>query len=193
MAKRASQEINAGSMADIAFLLLIFFLVATTMNVDSGIMRTLPPMADENQKADNIKVNKRNLMHFSINQVDGLYLNGTEDIRLDQIVEKAKEFIMNSTNSSDLPELVDVEIPLLGKVKVGKGVISLQNTRQTSYDMYVKVQNELTRAYNELREDASQKYFYNKFEDLSGEQQEAIRDLIPMRISEAEPKETENK
>ena len=190
MAKRASQEINAGSMADIAFLLLIFFLVATTMNVDSGIMRTLPPMADEKSDA---KVNKRNLMHVSINQIDGLFLNLTDPLALDQIVGKAKEFILNEANSPDLPELVEVEIPLLGKVKVGKGVISLQNTRQTSYAMYVQVQNELTRAYNELREDASQKYFYKRFEDLSEEQNQAIRDLIPMRISEAEPVETETK
>ena len=188
MAKRSSQEINAGSMADIAFLLLIFYLVATTMNVDSGIMRTLPPMADENVEQDNVKVNKRNLMFVSINQFDQLLLNLKEPITLDRIVGDAKEFILNSDNSEELPEFEEKEIDLIGKIKVSKGVISLQNERQTTYEMYVKVQNELTRAFNELREEASVKYFGKNFENLSEEEQEAIRDAIPMRISEAEPK-----
>ncbi len=188
MAKRASQEINAGSMADIAFLLLIFFLVATTMNVDSGIMRSLPPMADESVKQDNLKVNKRNLMYISVNQFDQLLLNLKEQITLDRIVGEAKNFFMNPNNSSELPEMEEVDIELIGKVKVSKGLISLQNERQTSYQMYVKVQNELTRAFNELREDASYKYFSKSFEQLSEEEKEAIRKAIPMRISEAEPK-----
>ena len=189
MAKRSIPEINAGSTADIAFLLLIFYLVATTMSVESGIMRTLPPMADESIEQDNIKVNKRNLMYVSVNSFDQLLLNLKEPITLDQIVGEAKEFILNSNDSEDLPEFVEEEIDLIGKIKVSKGVISLQNQRETTYEMYVMVQNELTRAFNELREDASVKYFANSFKNLSEEQQEAIRKAVPMRISEADTKQ----
>lgn len=186
MAKRASQEINAGSMADIAFLLLIFFLVATTMNVDSGIMRTLPPMADESVQQDNLKVNKRNLMFVSVNQFDQLLLNLKDIVTLDKIVGEAKKFILNSENSTELPEMEEIDIELIGKVKVSKGVISLTSARQASYETYVKVQNELTRAFNELREDAAMQYFGKSFEQLDEEQKEAVRDAVPMRISEAE-------
>ena len=110
MAKRSSQEINAGSMADIAFLLLIFFLVATTMNVDSGIMRTLPPMADESVEQENLKVNKRNLMFVSVNQFDQLLLNLKDYVTIDKIAEEAKQFVLNSQNSPELPEMEEVDI-----------------------------------------------------------------------------------
>lgn len=187
MAKRSIPEINAGSMADIAFLLLIFFLVATTMNVDSGIMRTLPPMADETQKQENLKVNKRNLMYVSINQDDMLLLNLKERIGLERVAEEAKRFILNPMNDPNLPEFEEVEVNLLGKVKVSKGVISLQNERRTSYKVYVMVQNELTRAFNEVRNEMAIHYFGRPFEQLDENQKEAIRQVVPMRISEAEP------
>lgn len=188
MAKRSSQEINAGSMADIAFLLLIFFLVATTMNVDSGIMRTLPPMADESEKQENLKVNQRNLMYVSINQDDILLLNLKEQVSLDRIAPEATKFILNLNNDESLPEFVEEDIELIGKVKVSKGVISLENHRSTSYEMYVMVQNELTRAFNEIREDAAHRYFGMPFEQLDEPRKDAIRKVVPMRISEAEPR-----
>ncbi|MEG1554029.1 MAG: biopolymer transporter ExbD [Rikenellaceae bacterium] len=188
MAKRSAPEINAGSMADIAFLLLIFYLVTTTMNVDSGIMRSLPPMADKSQKQEDVKMKKRNLLFVSINSQDKILLNLTDQVGIENLTERVKEFILNPNNDPEMPEKNEVEVNLLGKIQVSKAVISLQNTRYTSYNMYIKVQNELTRAYNELRNDLSQREFGKTYDNLDENQQTAIRDAIPLRISEAEPK-----
>lgn len=188
MAKRSVPEVNAGSMADIAFLLLIFYLVTTTMNVDSGIMRSLPPNADQNQKQEDVKMKKRNLLFVSINSQDKILLNLTDQVGIEDLTEKTKEFILNPSNNQEMPEKEEIDVDLLGKRQVSKAVISLQNTRYTSYDMYIKVQNELTRAYNELRNDLSQKEFSKSYDNLEDNQQAAVRKAIPLRISEAEPK-----
>ena len=186
--KKRVEEINAGSMADIAFLLLIFYLVTTTMNVDSGIMRTLPPLADENAAKSDIQINKRNLLFVSINSQDKILLHLKEPVAIENLTERVKEFIMNPKNSLELPETEEVEIDLLGKRRVSKAVISLQNTRNTSYNVYVKVQNELNRAYTELRNEFSVREFGKPYEELNELQVDAVRVAIPLRISEAEPK-----
>lgn len=186
MSKRANQEINAGSMADIAFLLLIFFLVTTTMNTDSGIMRTLPPIAEEQETE--IKMKKRNILFVSINARDQILLNLSEPIDLFQLKERAKTFILNPTNDAEMPEIDIKEVEGIGNIRVSRATISLQNTTATSYNMYVMVQNELTRAYNEIREQYSQRYFGIPYDRLDKDQLKAIREAVPLRISEAEPK-----
>ena len=186
MSKRANPEINAGSMADIAFLLLIFFLMTTTMNVDSGIMRTLPPSSEEEQ--DDIKMKKRNILFISINNNDRILLNLSESVELTDIKDRTKKFILNIANNSNLPEVEVKFVEGLGNIRVSKATISLQNTNATSYDIYVRVQNELTRAYNEIRNEYSNKYFGKQFANLDKEQVKAIRAAVPMRISEAPPK-----
>lgn len=188
MAKRALPEVNAGSMADIAFLLLIFFLVSTTMNVDSGIQRMLPPLVDEAQQKDS-EVNERNIMMVMVNQYNNLLVNQKEIIPLTDLTARAKEFILNPNGSPELPEKEIINIELLGDFPVSKGVISLQNQRPTSYDMYIKVQNELTRAFNEIRNDLAVEKFGAAYEDLKDDaQKDAINKAIPLRISEAEPR-----
>ena len=187
MAKRQIQEINAGSMADIAFLLLIFFLVATTMNVDTGISRVLPPMPDENQKDEAIDVKKRNILLVYVSKFDDVMVGG-QRMDLSQIKDKAKEFITNPTNSPDLPERKVVDIENFGKFPVSQGVVSLQNDRGTSYDMYIRVQNELTRAFNEVRNELSMQKYGKKYEDLDDDARKAIQTAIPLKISEAEPR-----
>lgn len=186
MAKREIPEINAGSMADIAFLLLIFFLVATTMDVDSGLQRRLPPWLDETtEKPPEIK--KRNVFTVLINANNQLLVqNEWGDVRM--LRKKAKEFIENANDDPDLPEKEMLEIPFFGTYPVSKQVISLQNDRGTKYEMYLKVQNELVAAYNELRNELSQKKFGKEYSKLEQEQQEAINKIYPQRISEAEPK-----
>lgn len=186
MSKRANQEINAGSMADIAFLLLIFFLVTTTMNTDSGIMRTLPPL-DEHQETE-IKMKKRNILFVSINARDQILLNLSEPIDLSQLKERAKTFILNRANDTEMPEIDIKEVEGIGNIRVSRATISLQNTTATSYNMYVMVQNELTRAYNEIRDEYSQRYFGIPYDRLDKDQLKAIREAVPLRISEAEPK-----
>lgn len=183
--KRKVQEINAGSMADIAFLLLIFFLVATTMNVDSGITRVLPPIADKPQDAPDIK--ERNLMLVHVNMYDAVAVKG-QAIHITQLKDIAQEFILNTADDESMPEKEMTEIALIGNYPVSKGVISLQNDRGTSYDMYIKVQNELTRAFNEIRDAVSVDKFGKKFTELEEEQRSAIQKAVPLKISEAEPR-----
>ncbi len=191
MARREIQEINAGSMADIAFLLLIFFLVSTTMDTDSGILTKLPPMPEDKQD-EQVDVKERNIFVVLVNRNNQLLVEG-ELMNIRDLREAAKVFIMNPADDPNLPakEIVDVEY--FGPVEVTKKhVISIQNDRGTSYEMYIAVQNEISAAYNELRDGLSMTKFGVKFEDLSGEENDdkrkAIEDVIPRNISEAEPK-----
>lgn len=187
MAKRQVPEISAGSMADIAFLLLIFYLVSTTMNVDSGLQRMLPQLADEKNQEENLS-KKRNTMLVFIDANDNMMVQ-MQRMQVSELTDKAKEFILNPTNSADLPESEVVDIELIGEFPVSKGVISVQNDRSTSYDMYIQVQNELVRAFNEARDDLSSTKFGKNFADLTEEERTAITKAIPLRISEAEPRD----
>ena len=182
--KRKIPEINAGSMADIAFLLLIFFLVATTMNTDTGIQRVLPPWVET---ADAPPIKERNLMQVKVTQYDQIQVQG-KLVHLSQVKDLAKDFILNVGDSEELPEKVVTDIELVGSYPVSEGVISLQNDRGTSYDMYIKVQNELTRAFNEIRDNVARERFGASFEELDEAKRKAIQKAVPPKISEAEPK-----
>ncbi|HCV16346.1 MAG TPA: biopolymer transporter ExbD [Rikenellaceae bacterium] len=186
---RPVKEINAGSMADIAFLLLIFFLMVTTMDIESGLQRRLPPMPDENQKQDDIQVNRRNILVVRLNDSDGL-LAGGEMMNVTMLKDKAKEFLLNPANDVSLPEKEEKIIEGFGPFQVSKGVISLQNTRGTSYKAYIEVQNELVKAVNEIRDDFAMVNFGKKYIALDEDRQRIVRDAIPQNISEAEPKDT---
>ncbi len=187
MAKRELPEINAGSMADIAFLLLIFFLVATTMDTDSGLARKLPPMPDKNQQNNNSKVKERNVFVVLINSHNQLLVEG-QPMQVRDLREKTKEFIANPLNRANLPEKKPTEVKYFGTYPVSKGIVSLQNDRGTSYKTYIAVQNELVAAYNELRDELAMQKFSKPFKELSEDEQKAIRKIYPQRISEAEPK-----
>ena len=183
MAKK-TPEINASSMADVAFLLLIFFLVATTMDIDSGLNRVLPPWSEKQTEAPDIK--ERNLMLVHVNKYDQIAVQG-ELVQVNQLKDRAKEWVLNRENDKNLPEKKKETIDLIGSYEVSQGVISLQNDRGTSYEMYIKVQNELTRAFNEIRDELSKAHFGRVFADLEKTQQDAIAKAVPMKISEAEP------
>ncbi|MFO7879203.1 MAG: ExbD/TolR family protein [Bacteroidota bacterium] len=189
MPRRETPEINGGSMADIAFLLLIFFLVTTTMDVDTGIARKLPQMPDEEQiEDDDVKIKERNIFIVLINKNDQLLVQG-ELMEIRNLKDEAKEFILNENNNEKLPEKEEKYIEELGEtMMVPKGVISLQNDRGTSYGKYIQVQNELVAAYNEIRDDFAYSQFGKEYEELSDEQKEAVKKMYPQRISEAEPK-----
>ncbi|MCK9270516.1 MAG: biopolymer transporter ExbD [Bacteroidales bacterium] len=187
MARRATQEINAGSMADIAFLLLIFFLVTTTMDVDTGISRKLPPPLDPSVKPPDIR--QRNIFTVLVNSRDRLAVDG-EPINISELRQRTKTFMSNPQNREDLPEMTLRNIPPLGNVRVSKGVISLKNDRGTSYKMYIAVQNELAAAINELRDELAMEKFGRKYGQLISEDQiKAIQKAIPVPISEAEPED----
>ncbi|MBQ3712172.1 MAG: biopolymer transporter ExbD [Bacteroidales bacterium] len=180
--------LNTSSTADIAFLLLCYFLMTTTMGSQTGLSRRLPPMPDEKQKTQDQKVNRRNIIIVKINSQDRL-MAGTEPMDVSQLKDKIKIFLTNPTNDPTLPEKELLDIEGLGKREVSKGVISLQNDRGTSYQAYIAVQNELVKAVNELRDEASMVEFGKKFLQLDEDQQGMIKKLIPSYISEAEPKD----
>ena len=184
--------LNTTSTGDIAFLLLIFFLVATTMDVDKGIQRRLPPMPDENQKQQDIKVNRRNIVVVRINAQDRILAGGTP-MDISQVKDQIKEFITNPANSEALPEKEMKDIEGFGQYAVSKGVVSLQNDRGTSYSAYLKVQNEIVKAFNEIRDDFAMSNFGSKYRDLDNDQQKIVREAIPQSISEAEPKDVAKK
>jgi biopolymer transport protein ExbD len=189
---RMSPEINAGSMADIAFLLLIFFLVTTTMDIDSGILRVLPPPIDEKAPPPP-PVRERNVLVVLVDQFDRLMVKGQiEDVK--NLRSRTKEFISNPTNDPKMPEKRTEYIEHLGDIEVSRGVISLQNDRNTSYEMYITVQNELAAAINELRDELSRQKFGIGFAELKNEEyNRAIRQAVLMAISEAEPKDVGGK
>ncbi len=188
MAKRELTPINAGSMADIAFLLLIFFLVTTTMDVDTGLMRQLPQIQDEEEQDKDEKIKERNVFVVLVNQYDDLLVEG-KPMNIHNLRDAAKEFIANPNNKSDLPVKVEKELPYFGKVFLTRGpVISLQNDRGTTYGMYIRVQNELMAAKDELRDELSTQYFGMKYDDLDESRQDAVMKYYSSALSEAEPK-----
>ncbi len=170
--KRFKNEINAGSMADIAFLLLIFFLVTTTIDVDKGITVKLPPWDETDTTID---VLQRNLFKVNVNANDELLIRG-ERTDVANLKKRAIEFILNPEKSKDLPR------------SPRNAIISLQNDRETSYDMYITVYNELKAAYNSIWQEEALKRFGQNYAELDIESKKAIRKDIPLVISEAEPK-----
>lgn len=185
---RKTPEIPSASMADIAFMLLIFFITATSMDVDSGLERVLPQMPPENQEQDDTPpIKERNVFSVLLDANNRLMVEG-ELLRVEDLREKTKEFLTNPGNSETMPETKPTEIPLIGDFDVSKGVISLRNDHGTQYGMYIAVQNELVAAVNEVRNELSTQKFGKKYAELTSEQQDAIREAIPSRISEAEPK-----
>ena len=189
--KRKVQEINAGSMADIAFLLLIFFLVATTMNTDTGLTRVLPPMPDPNQKQEDVKVKERNLFPVLV-AGNGTIMAKGEQIDIRRLKDKAKEFVLNPLDDENLPEkeVKELELPdgSMWAYPISQGVISLQTTRDTNYQVYIMVQNELTRAFNEIRDEVAMRKFGANFADLNEDQRNVVTKAVPLKILEAEPR-----
>ena len=206
MAKRSVPEVNAGSMADIAFLLLIFFLVTTTIDKDKGLIRQLPP--DQPEEVEPPIIKERNLFIVIVNRNDQLLVEN-ELMELKDVRQAAIDFLDNggipagqeghcnfckgerNPSSSDNPT---------------KAIISLSTDRETSYKTYVAVQNELGAAYNFLRDRESERINGWKYtemkasldkgdykdspnqEKLLKDKLKAVKDLIPFKLSEAEPK-----
>lgn len=203
MARRSAPEINAGSMADIAFLLLIFFLVTTTIEKDRGLIRALPPDQPENVEPPIIK--EKNLFVVIVNKNDELLVED-EPMEIKDLQEAAIAFLDNggvprgqdghcdycqgerNPSSSDYPD---------------KAIITVKNDRETSYETYIMVQNELVGAYNVLRDRESQRLYGWKYteikaaidegifkgnEDKTKEKLDIIKDMYPQKLSEVDPK-----
>lgn len=199
MAKRSSPEINAGSMADIAFLLLIFFLVTTTMESDSGISRRLPPMQDENVTPPILR--ERNVFQVMVNRNNDLLVED-ELMALDDLRQAAIDFLDNGGGLG--PEACDYcqgAGDPASSDNPDKAVVMLINDRNTSYGTYIAVQNELVAAYNFLRDRSAEGLYGKTFSQMEAdyndvnytgdkealeEQIARVRDMWPQKLSEAD-------
>ena len=189
---RPAQQLPSASLADIAFMVLIFFLLVSTMDQEMGLQRRLPPMPDPNQKTDDVQIKRRNIMVVRINDADRLLAGGVP-MDVSMLKDKAKEFLLIPMNDENLPEKEEKMIEGFGSYPISRGVISLQNTRGTSYNAYLKVQNELVKAVNEIRDEFALQNFGKIYMSLDEDKQRIVRDAIPQNISEADPKDTGKK
>ena len=192
MGKRKVPGLNASSTADISFILLIFFLVTTSMDTDRGLAVRLPNPPEENQQ-DPPKIRERNSMIVNVNmnnQIMVTIAKEPREIQVSELRELAKEFIANPEDKADLPEKVAVELPApFGVQMITKNhVISLQTDRATNYDTYFQVENELYGAYNDLRDELARKTFGRPYRECTEDEQLACRQYYKCVISEAEPK-----
>ena len=187
--KRKMPGLNTSSTADISFMLLIFFLVTTSMDTDQGLARSLPKPPEDDQSNNEIKVKERNILNIRINK-DNYLLIGDDYATLADVKERAKEFIKNEDNKPNLPELKPHKVKELGKtfMVTENHVISVQTDRGTDYGVYFAVQDALVSAYNEIRDEFSKQEFGYKYDQLDADQQKIVRDVYPQKISEAEPK-----
>ncbi len=194
---RETPEVSAGSMADVAFLLLIFFLVTTTMAVDSGIMRKLPPPVPDDIEAPPVKT--RNVFQVLINSADAIMISdkaaqsasAMKEAKKDDLRHMVKDFLTpRFPDNVKFPETKEIDLDFIGTYHKTKGIVSLQNDRGTSYDIYIFVQNELAAAVRELRDELSNEYFgmdFNLLLKADEAKAKAIQKAVPMAISEAEP------
>lgn len=190
--KKKMPGLNTTSTADISFMLLIFFLVTTSMDTDMGLARRLPKPPDPDQEDATMDIKKRNILYVRLNFNGQLWLEDETTrgyAEMSELRPRVKEFVKNEQNLSILPEKHVKNIDLLGQCFVtDKHVISVQTDRATPYDAYFQVQNELVAAYNELRNELSKQKFGREFQYLKDEEKLAIKQYYPQNISEAEPK-----
>ena len=190
--KKKVPGLNQSSTADISFILLIFFLITTSMDTDMGLARRLPRPPEENQEDATMDIKSRNILYVQMNSAGQLWVkdemeSGYEDLK--NLRNRVKEFVKNEKNLSKYPEKHVKNIDILGQCFVtDKHVISVQTDCGTPYAVYFEVQNELVAAYNELRNELSKQKFGRPYDALGDEEKVAVRAYYPQNISEAEPK-----
>lgn len=170
--ERESADINGSSMADIAFLLLIFFLVTTTINVDTGIGMVLPPPVTEDNPPPPIK--ERNLMNILVNET-GLIMMDEVATPINEVQTKLIEFIKNPENSEEL------------SASPQAAIVSIKTVRETPYRIYIDMLDEVIGTYAALRNEAALANFGREYASLNQQQRETVNDIYPKKISIAEP------
>ncbi|WP_271767280.1 ExbD/TolR family protein [Aquimarina algiphila] len=200
MARRLAPSVNAGSMADIAFLLLIFFLVSTTIETDYGIMRKLPPLIEDSPE---VVIKKKNLFQVELNQLNQLSVEGNL-MEIQDLKKAAIAFLDNGGGSGDLAcDYCKGDKDIESSDHPSKAIISLINSRETNYETYIAVQNELVSAYTELRNREAERLYGVSFIEMEenlkdgryvGNKQKLrdrvkkIQSMFPEKLSEAEPR-----
>lgn len=192
--KRKTPGINGSSSADIAFMLLIFFLITTSMDTDKGLQRLLPPLPDNKQQdRPPVEINERNIMRLLVNRNDEVVIlqPGGEllKLKLDQLKDEVVDFIMNPTDNPNKPAKEQRNVEGLGNINVTTSgyAISLKTEIETSYQMFINVQNELIKAYNEVWDKAAMQYYglrYSEMKDSDPRKKVISKEIYPMHISE---------
>ena len=200
-AKKKAGEINSSSMADISFLLLIFFLVTTTMDVDTGMKRTLPPWIDPTEQQNDVDVNERNVLKVNVSK-EGNIMVGTEILTAKNLKRNTRfngvnhsllslqvyQFLSNPDASSKKETEIDGK-----KIKVSEGLVSLKADNESKYKIYLQVQDELTFAFNLYRDEIAREVYGVSYDELDDIQAANIRKSVPMKFAEAEPNDQTKK
>ncbi len=182
--RRTVPELNTTSTADISFMLLILFLVTTSMDIDKGLVRLLPPLSPPQELQEEVDVAARNVMKIHIKSNNQITIDG-QNVPTSHLRQRIALFVDNPYNRPDLPEKHTKDIPLLGKCSVAdKHVIQLIAEREASYDTYFQVQNEIVAAYNQLRDKLAVARFGRPYTQCSNKEKEALTKHYPQRISE---------
>ncbi len=183
-------------MADIAFLLLIFFLVTTTMDVDTGMKRTLPPWIDPTEQQNDVDVNERNVLKVNVSR-SGAIMVGTDEYRPNDLRRSGEHsrlsrevyyFLVDPNRSDKEEKTIDG-----GTYNISKGLVSLKADDETEYKVYLKVQDELTHAFNLYRDDIAREVYGKAYDELTELEAQNIRKAVRMQISEAEPNDQTKK
>jgi biopolymer transport protein ExbD len=177
-------------MADIAFLLLIFFLVSTTMNTDTGIMRKLPAKVD----GPIVQTPQRNIFQIYLNSSDQIMADG-KVMTIEELSPAVYHFLTprpDQKDNNDFAKTKEIELDFVGKIHKSKGIISLTNDRGTSYQQYIAVQNAVAQAIKKHRNEFSKKHFGVSFVELLSidkDKAKVVQKAVPISLSEAEPVE----
>lgn len=182
--KRRVPQLNTTSTADISFMLLILFLVTSSMDVDKGLSRQLPPLSPKEEQQQSTDASERNVMKIRISRQDSIFVNGTP-VQMVAIRQRVAEFVGNPANRQDLPQKTMKKVALVGNFAVSdQHIISFESDRDADYDTYFRVQNEVMAAYALLRGQLAMQRFHHSYAQCSEEEKKALRECYPQRISE---------
>ncbi len=189
--KKRMPGLNTTSTADISFMLLIFFLVTSSMDTDKGLPRQLPPPQDETHEQE-LMVKERNVLELRLDAVDQLTIGG-EPSSVDELTQRVMEFVANAKNAPSLPEKSTRDVNFFGRIQVSdRHVISIQVDRHTTYNAYFNMQNAIVAAYGRLRNQLALQHFGHSYAECSPDEREAVNIVYPQRISEAAPEIIDN-
>jgi len=181
--KRETPGLDTTSTADISFMLLIFFLVTSSMDTDKGLARQLPMPEDQTEEQE-LVVKRRNVMELRLDAEGRLTCDG-DTLYADALTSRIEDFVANVSDDPQKPERSEREVHLLGRCRVSdRHVIFLDVSPEATYDAYFQMQNAIVAAYSHLRNDLAQRHFGHNYMDCTQEQREVVAMVYPQRISE---------
>ncbi len=181
--KRRVPLLNTTATADISFMLLIFFLVTSSMGTDKGLPRQLPPPEETKMEVE-MKIKERNALEIELNDQNEILCQG-EKIEPKALLERIKTFVANRDDDPSLPEKSEREVNFFGRCKVSdRHVLVLTISRESSYDSYFQLQNTIARAYAQLRNELARERLHKAFAACTQDEKEAIGMVYPQRVSE---------